>query len=175
MKKDAKENGITLVALVVTIIVLLILAGVSLSLVLGDNGIITRAQDAVTKYKEAETTEEWEMNNFMYSLNVTNKTPRELQNSGYSVGFTEEGYVVADTINDILYYFNNDGAIEKKEDIGYAPEDLFTFDEQSGGITGLNPDYPEGIYYESYHTKINGIRTNISNSKRNQRSAGEKR
>jgi type II secretory pathway pseudopilin PulG len=41
-----KENGITLVALVVTIVVLLILAGVSISLVLGQNGLITRAQEA---------------------------------------------------------------------------------------------------------------------------------
>lgn len=41
-----KENGITLIALVITIIVLLILAGVSISMVVGDNGIATRAQDA---------------------------------------------------------------------------------------------------------------------------------
>ncbi len=41
-----KENGITLVALVVTIVVLLILAGVSISLVLGNNGIITKAKSA---------------------------------------------------------------------------------------------------------------------------------
>lgn len=41
-----EEKGITLVALVVTIVVLLILAGVSISLVLGNNGIINRAQQA---------------------------------------------------------------------------------------------------------------------------------
>ena len=78
MKKDAKENGITLVALVVTIIVLLILAGVSLNLVLGDNGIITRAQDAVTKYKDAEAYEQWEMNNFELVLEEREKTARKL-------------------------------------------------------------------------------------------------
>ncbi len=44
-----KENGITLIALVVTIVVLLILAGVSLNLVIGNNGIITKAQDAKIK------------------------------------------------------------------------------------------------------------------------------
>lgn len=37
-----KQKGITLVALVVTIVVLLILAGVSINLVLGDNGIVKR-------------------------------------------------------------------------------------------------------------------------------------
>ena len=40
------QKGITLVALVVTIIVLIILAGISISLLLGDNGIISKAQKA---------------------------------------------------------------------------------------------------------------------------------
>lgn len=53
---ETKEmKGITLVALVVTIVVLLILAGVSINLVLGDNGIITRAKEA--REKSAEATE----------------------------------------------------------------------------------------------------------------------
>ena len=47
------NKGITLVALVVTIVVLLILAGVSINLVLGDNGIVKKAQDAKTKSAEA--------------------------------------------------------------------------------------------------------------------------
>ena len=41
-----KEKGITLIALVITIVVLLILAGISLNLVLGENGIVTKAKDA---------------------------------------------------------------------------------------------------------------------------------
>ncbi len=45
-----KENkGVTLVALVITIIVLLILAGVTLSMVIGNNGIFTKANDASNK------------------------------------------------------------------------------------------------------------------------------
>ena len=48
-----KNKGITLVALVVTIVVLLILAGVSINLVLGNNGIIAKAKDAETKSAEA--------------------------------------------------------------------------------------------------------------------------
>ena len=42
--KTKEKKGITLIAMVVTIIILLILAGVSLNLVLGENGIITRAK-----------------------------------------------------------------------------------------------------------------------------------
>lgn len=48
-----KERGITLVALVVTIVVLLILAGVSISLVLGENGLINKAKKAKTDYENA--------------------------------------------------------------------------------------------------------------------------
>ncbi len=45
-----KENkGVTLVALVITIIVLLILAGVTLSMVMGDSGIFNKANDASEK------------------------------------------------------------------------------------------------------------------------------
>ncbi len=44
--KNKEEEGITLIALVVTIVVLLILAGISLNLVLGQNGVIGKAKDA---------------------------------------------------------------------------------------------------------------------------------
>ena len=47
MKKVLKEkSGITLIALVITIIVLLILAGVSIAMLTGDNGILTQATEA---------------------------------------------------------------------------------------------------------------------------------
>lgn len=56
------ENGITLVALVVTIIVLLILAAVSLNLVIGENGIINRSKTAVNEYQKAALNEQIGMN-----------------------------------------------------------------------------------------------------------------
>ena len=43
-----KQNGITLIALVITIIVLLILAGVSIAMLAGDNGLLTRSRQAKT-------------------------------------------------------------------------------------------------------------------------------
>lgn len=39
-----EQKGVTLIALVITIIVLLILAGVSIAMLTGDNGILTKAQ-----------------------------------------------------------------------------------------------------------------------------------
>ena len=47
------EHGVTLIALVVTIIVLLILASVTISTIFSDNGIIKKAQEAANKTKEA--------------------------------------------------------------------------------------------------------------------------
>lgn len=49
-----KKNGITLIALVVTIVVLLILAGVSINLVISNNGIISKAKDAKEKHLQAQ-------------------------------------------------------------------------------------------------------------------------
>lgn len=51
------KKGITLIALVVTVIVLIILAGVSINAVLGDNGIIKKANQAASVTKEAEVKE----------------------------------------------------------------------------------------------------------------------
>ena len=65
MKKEIKnkqEKGITLIALVVTIVVLLILAGVSISLVINNNGVISKAKDARDKYAEAQTNDEKQLN-----------------------------------------------------------------------------------------------------------------
>ena len=53
-----KKEGITLIALVVTIIVLLILAGVTLSLISGENGILKRATNAVGVNEKATAEEE---------------------------------------------------------------------------------------------------------------------
>ena len=56
-----KQNGITLIALVVTIIVLIILAGVSISMLTGDNGILTRALEAKRETEEAQLYESIQM------------------------------------------------------------------------------------------------------------------
>ena len=50
----SRENGITLIALVVTIVVLLILAGVSVNAIFNENGLIKKAQEAQNKMDEAK-------------------------------------------------------------------------------------------------------------------------
>ena len=68
IKKQAK--GITLIALVITIIVLLILAAVSIATLTGENGILTRAQDAK---EETEVAEEKEAIQLAYAGAVAEK------------------------------------------------------------------------------------------------------
>ena len=51
------QKGITLVALIITIIVMLILVAVTLSIVLGDNGVIKKGREASQGTKDAYATE----------------------------------------------------------------------------------------------------------------------
>ena len=57
-QRNKKNSGITLIALVITIIVLLILAGVTIATLTGDNGILTKAQEASDKTKQANAEEQ---------------------------------------------------------------------------------------------------------------------
>ena len=57
-----KNKGITLIALVVTIVVLLILAGITISLVFSENGIIAKAREAAEKTNQAVINEQEQMN-----------------------------------------------------------------------------------------------------------------
>lgn len=59
MKKNQK--GITLVSMVITIIVMLILAGVSISAAIGDDGVATRGSDAAVKTKLAKIAEDFNL------------------------------------------------------------------------------------------------------------------
>ena len=69
-----KESGITLVALVVTIVVLLILAGVTINLVVGQNGLINRAKEAAQKTKNATESEMQGMDDLATQLAALSNT-----------------------------------------------------------------------------------------------------
>ena len=55
-KRSGNTRGITLIALVITIIVLLILAGVTINALSGDNGILKRATEAKQKHHKHKKT-----------------------------------------------------------------------------------------------------------------------
>jgi type II secretory pathway pseudopilin PulG len=58
MKLKNRNSGVTLIALVITIIVLLILAGLTISWVIGDNGIASRAVNSKEKTETAQSEED---------------------------------------------------------------------------------------------------------------------
>ena len=80
------KKGITLVALVVTIVVLLILAGVSINLVLGNNGIIAKAKEAETKSAEASENDLKGMNALTEEMNNALGEKPKVDLSKYKIG-----------------------------------------------------------------------------------------
>lgn len=81
INKECHTKGITLIALVVTIVVMLVLAGVSINLLTGDNGAITKAKQAKMKSEFATYNEELELFN----------TARHMENPEYSIGTLTAG------------------------------------------------------------------------------------
>ena len=79
MKNKFENAGITLIALVVTVVVLLILAGISLNLVIGQNGIINRAKEARDRTIAAQQKEDLELSYIETIISAsTNKSQEEL-------------------------------------------------------------------------------------------------
>ena len=83
-----RNKGITLIALVVTIVVLLILAGVSISMLTGENGIITQAQNAK---EQSEIGEEKEAISVAYSGAKIKKEGKEVTASDMQEEFNQNG------------------------------------------------------------------------------------
>ena len=69
IRKKDNQYGITLIALVITIIVLLILAGVSIAMLTGQNGILTQAQKAKTETENAAKNEAGILNDYEDKIN----------------------------------------------------------------------------------------------------------
>lgn len=103
---NRKNNGITLIALVVSIIVLLILAGISISMLSGENGILNRATEAKEKTALAQDTEnktldiyENYINDYTSRLPKTSTTQPYLPDSSfkYIYGNLNSGLVIQDS------------------------------------------------------------------------------
>ena len=123
LKKQVK--GITLIALVVTIIVLLILAGVAISLTIGNNGIISRAINArdktiVADEEEAITLAYAARKMDDYTKNViASDLQEELSNANRDTRVTSSGDDLIVLYNDTnhRYRINQNGEIERLEDM----------------------------------------------------------
>jgi len=76
-----RNKGITLIALVITVIVLLILAGISISMLSGDNSILSKAGDAREETRGATVKEEIDLWNFTNLTDNFSKTTTETKNA----------------------------------------------------------------------------------------------
>ena len=122
-----KQNGITLIALVVTIIVLIILAGVSIAMLVGENGIITQAQRAkenaeLAEQKEKEDMEklEDEMNEYLEIIDwddvLANAEKHPDQKISTAIGVGTDGKAVNMDIWMFAYDKTTDGYVLNSEE-----------------------------------------------------------
>ena len=111
MKTNFKESkGITLIALVITIIVLLILAGVSIAMLTGENGILTQAQRAANETENAAQNEAAILDEYnQYLNNVTGggttggeNRPATDENGLYTSNSTINGETTGSAMNPII-------------------------------------------------------------------------
>ena len=141
------DKAITLVAIIITIIILLILAGVSLTLVLGENGLIDKAKASVNKYQMASEVEQEQLENieeYMDTYDLANggksKTIKYLGFPDYTNRIAlasnekfvadENMYIIVDTTGKVDTYMYYDLSIK-------IDGTLYTF---SQGVT--NTDWP---------------------------------
>ncbi len=146
-KLSKKQSGITLVALVVTIVVLLILAGITIMYTMGENSIFKKAQEAKNKTEEAIKNEQEYMNSIddmvnEYTNGIENPTIPEnpwakidriakaiandnsiTNNSTQATGITEKGENYDIKVGDILEVEYN-GEAKRVRILGFKHDDL---------------------------------------------------
>ena len=120
MKKTLKNTrGITLIALVVTIVVLLILAGVSINALFGDSGIIEKAKDAQNRMNNAQESD-------LNALNDLDKWINNQVNGSTGGGTTGDDNPPTSDLPSVA-----------NETIPYYPDETFTKDPDTNLDNGL--------------------------------------
>ena len=161
-----KEAGITLVALVVTIIVLLILAGVTISLALGDNGIIGKAQEASNMYANATKDEKNALNELTSEIERLSKRGDD----GEGGGGGSTGPVIKDkdgaTIDlaNIASYYGHDVTYNGKAYQLFLVDTAGKYSNGESRIWLQYKGYVDGVLLTG-HFETTGILTDNANSK----------
>ena len=142
------KKGITLIALVVTIVVLLILAGVTISLLLDENGIIAKSKDARTETRVSQIEDEvgmWKQHNFI------NKESNQAQESADTMlaSLISRKLLTEDEIDreqELITIKKKDGTIVKEISYGNVTINITKTPatEKSGAVL-LTVDSVEGI------------------------------
>lgn len=167
-----KQKGITLIALVITIIVLLILAAVSIITLTGENGILTQAGKAKEETTKAGAREQAEIA-VMGSYGLDGKLSETMLRNNLSMieGVSDisekEGYPITLTIDGVKLKITEDGTVTEefdaqKWDESATSEDCFLWEDTT--IIGLNMDKLSGVEKIIIPSKCTKIRSDYSSS-----------
>ena len=151
MKINLRKNkGITLIALVITIIVLLILAGVSIAMLTGQNGILTQAQNASTQTEIAEAKEQAQMDILAWQS-------AQLEN-GQDATLNDETIKTILTGKDYVKELKDTSFISVKGDHEIQYSDLYTNGNNQSGQTVVDGvTVPSGFTHIAGESKEEGI------------------
>ena len=176
--KILQEKGITLIALVVTMIVLLILAGVTIATLTGDNGILTKATEAKNKTEEAEDIEKIRLaiseaqigEDGYQELNSNNlQEAIDGQFEGRNVVVSDNGdgtFTISclDTLKDYTISGNNvEEGIDWNEAMANAVAPESQNEERNEGVIGIGTDgqpVDMDLWLYSFDTVTNGYGLN---------------
>ena len=150
MKKFKKNNGITLISLVITIIVLLILAGITINLTIGQDGIIKRSEEAGRNYQNAADYERRElgkltnvMENTIGDTTISSFEELLLKNGIYGTYSKEDFANNKDGILEIV--LKNDESIEYIFNHAEEYVDILTSSQEAMRILGQNKTIKEKV------------------------------
>ena len=135
-----QKNGITLIALVITIIVLLILAGVSIAMLTGQNGILTQAQNAKTTTEDKSAEEKIKLAVMAAraqsegALDADKLVAEITNNYGGTATKTGTGFPVNATVDGKSFTIDGDGIVTSTG-IGNGPTERKLLSEITGNET----------------------------------------
>jgi len=148
------EKAITLIALVVTIVILLILAGVTITMTLGQNGLFTRAREGAAAYNESEVRDDLSMLITQYTWDkASEKTDKSLgdylkDNGATSVKANADGKTLEVTYKGYTFKVNKDSGeiTEVSKGEGSDSPTTPTIIPKVGEIVDYKPDTPSTGY-----------------------------
>ena len=154
-----EQKGITLIALIITIIVMLILVGVTVSFTIGENGILSQAKQA--KVAQDKATEQEEL---IIEAYATYGKEAKFNPAKFKVAVEELGYTFEEATGKIItpkgyeFYVNDEGEITEKEII---ENDILisTVEEWTAFANAINAG--SGEEYERYQGKVIGLKNDI--------------
>ena len=107
------KNGITLIALVITIVVLIILTGVTINLTLGENGIIKRAEEA--KQKDAENSAREKLELVLVDANIEKQTNSNYNKEEFLTQILEDNNITVEgntvIVNNYVYTIDRENLV----------------------------------------------------------------